>query len=372
MNKNTINLNIKFKPGENQKIISLNNLNYTKYFVKNIFATTYQSSYNIASNLNNNYFNLYLDNDPLNINFTNDYYDKNFYNSLPTPSMNHISSNGFQINNDTELFIEYYTVFDQNEFTLNQYLNNNLIKTYLPTIQNISKNIFRAKFVINSTSVSNEFRILIKSINDNTQIDVNTYNLNLRENSKSSFIVIEDGYYNGLKGLNFILDQIKNEFKSMNNDNDAIEFTLNTFNNKLSIKNLTNKLLTIEFSKTDNNNVNNSLFLGFDQNLIEIKSNQTIKSNYPVDLFSRGRFSLFKINLLNFSGLDLNDDKTLIIMPFSTDFGNRIQNTNINFIKALNQQGSLNTLLFNIVDNNNQLLIFDEEIFLSFQIDCYF
>jgi hypothetical protein len=181
----------------------------------------------------------------------------------------------------------------------------------------------------------------------------------------SSSLIIPDGWYSGIDGVNYLIDSLKT-LTGINT------ITFNPFTSKISIDNKTTEDAILFFTAPESSFQESSASIyGSPTNTFKVPKNSLTIMPLEMDLYFDGRFSQIKVNLLNFSNFGfINESLTLIKMIAKDKKGTLTQNQVVNFIKMLPPNIVLSNLSFQIVDNRNLLANFNEAIDLEFLIRC--
>ena len=281
---------------------------------------------------------------------------------------NFATSNEIIFTNDiTEFNVSYYREFYTNDqLKLVRYAMGGTrlyeIDYNYYTLNTLESNKYTYYFKI--PTEANSTKIKISNLDYSKEL-VGRFVFYQTSNRINKSITIPNGWYSGIDGVNYLVEQMKTL-------TGLTDITFNQFTNKLTFVNPTSDIIRLIFTKpTSSFQESSSTLYGFNlPSVVLNKLSQTI-SPLEMDLYFNGRFSQIKINLLNFSNFGfINESLTLIKLIAKDKKGTLSQNQVVNFIKMLPPNIVLSNLSFQIVDNRNLLVKFNEAIDVEFLIRC--
>ena len=328
--------------------------------VKNIYTVNY-NDYTLIPFNNSVFYVIQIEN------FTRSNNDISGILTVAEPT-NFLTGTSILITADTNLVIlSYPETYSKEELKIVRYtLNGDLIREITWYSRVLENDVYNYHFRTSSTGAATIIKPSIIKYNTNFTNQTVPY---LLSSKPIKYLTFEDGWYSGIDAINYFVDELKTLTELTTN---PAKITFNQFTSKISITNPTDENIILFFTIPENafQESSSSIYGSPDQSFI-IQRNSTTTMPLPMDLYFNGRFSQIKINLLNFSNFGfINESLTLIKMIAKDKKGTLTQNQVVNFIKMLPPNIVLSNLSFQIVDNKNQLVNFNETIDLEFLIRC--
>jgi hypothetical protein len=339
-------------------LISYRGLQNLTVLKKEVLTT---NNYSIFTYNQSSYFIIQVENF---VSTTNDISNL-FISSMPE---NYLTSDEITLTqNSTLLKITLDDFYTNNELKLVTYTNPSGINIARVNYNYFNKNVVTNKydyFFEFTTPLQSNFRSKISIINYQKSFTPVTLSSSLSSKPKKVSL-IPQGWYSGIDAVNYLISILK--FVTGLN-----EITFNQFTNKLLFTNSTNEDIFLIFTiPTSIFQESSSVIFGFKDPIAVIPAASQTFSPFEMDLYFNGRFSQIKINLLNFSNFGfINESLTLIKLIAKDKKGTLSTNQFINFIKMLPPNIVLSNLSFQVVDNRNLLVQFNESIDLEFLIRC--